>query len=1090
MSRPGSLRIQVFVTHRKEAGFRLRCLFLPEIEATAVRYETALNKLRQAVVRHFQGTRSSRATLDERLWLGFAPELHFELVPLGFDSGCRWVEGAFAAAHFSIAGRRYACLPQLEGLVADLGESHLDKAQRSERLVAAIQAWFREQRKELGDAFDPQRYLASPNDELGELELSMHLAQGHFPFESDNDRRTSLRDDGIGDGPSEMARAAVDLNDMYPDALTRTILREEMVEELGRAIYRPDAGTGGAGAIVLVGPRGAGKTALVHGALRRYIDSESGRDRERLQKIWHLDPMRVISGMSIIGQWQRRMAVLLQYLQFRLRDDFRIARPDHLYCDNLVALLAIGKSSQNTLTLADVLRPLLEKRAFTMIGEATPEAWQKVQQRDRRFADLFRVIRVEPPPRDAAIRIVNWRRAELEQQHECRIAAAAVAELLKMERRFAADEVLPGSAIRVLDRLAVRHTRGEVGRAEVLAAYTATYHFREKLFSRQVGLAPAEAAAHFAARLVGQPEARARLVDVVALVKSGLAPTGKPLSSLLFIGPTGVGKSEAAKLLADFLFEDESGLVRFDMNEYVDGDASGRLIGDAHRPDGQLTSAVRQRRACVLLLDEIEKAHPSVHDLLLQVLGEGRLTDALGRTTDFSQCVVVLTSNLGAGAASRHTGFVRQAADVAHTYREAVERFFRPEFLNRIDQVVGFTPLAADDIAAIARLQLERVLARDGFVRRLTFLNVSAEALDHLARIGHDEALGARALKRGIERALTRPIAHRLAASHSGQPMLLDVAFDEGGLATRATMLEYARQRTVSLPEDTDSSTGYQQLAATANALHERLRAQLDAAPVEAEALALHALQVRLDPLREVLARRSWDLSERRAAPVRAVKQLSPRARDWRYMGRPMIDMLAAQHDIHALFEQLLTGSQPLRGADAELVRWQLEIDQLARRADSLGRHGIERVGVEIVPLQTGAGEAAVKAAWADYAALIAQLDLHELPSTRAGVRCFEGIGLRDAFGGECGIHLWYVGDDRPLPLAVRLLPMEGEGDGAAPPQPTEILRLRLDPVHPGDHRRLTDLRSGRVRKFNGPLTEDDWRLLLWDGRAPLAVQD
>jgi ATP-dependent Clp protease ATP-binding subunit ClpC len=1083
MSGRGSLRIPVFVTHRKEAGYRLRCLFLPEIDATAMRYEAALNKLRQAVVHHFRGTRSTRATLDERLWLGFAPDLRFELVPLGFDSGRRWVEGAFAAAHFTVGERRYACLPQLDGMVADLGESHLDKAQRTERLVASIQAWFREQRKERGDAFDPQRYLAAPNDELGELEISMHLAQGRFPFESEHDLRAALRDDGIGDGPTEMARAAVDLNDLYPDELTRAILRDDAIEELGRAIYRPD---GGAGAIVLVGPRGAGKTALVHGALRQFMVSETGRDRAKLQKIWHLDPMRVISGMSVIGQWQRRMAVLLQHLQFRLRDDFRIFKPDHLYCDNLVALLAIGKSSQNTLTLADVLRPLLEKRAFTMIGEATPEAWQKVQQRDRRFADLFRVIRVEPPSREAAIRIVGWRRAELERQHECRIAAGAVAELLKMERRFAADEVMPGSAIRVLDRLAVRHARGEVGRAEVLAAYTAAYHFREKLFSRQIGLAPAEAAAHFAARLIGQPEARAQLVDVVALIKSGLAAPGKPLSSLLFIGPTGVGKSEAAKLLADFLFEDEGGLVRFDMNEYVDGDATGRLIGDAYRPDGQLTAAVRQRRACVLLLDEIEKAHPSVHDLLLQVLGEGRLTDALGRTTDFSQCVVVLTSNLGAGAASRHTGFVRQQANVAHTYREAVERFFRPEFLNRIDQVVGFTPLGADDIAAIARLQLERVLARDGFVRRLTFLNVSAQALDHLARLGHDETLGARALKRGIERALTQPIAQRLAASHSGQPMLLDVAFGEGGLTTRATVLDYATRRTVLLPEDTGSAAGYQALAAVADALHERLRAQLDTAPVEAEALALRALQVRLDPLREVLSRRSWDLSERRVAPGRTVKQSQPRPREWREASRQQaLDDLMVQQDIREFFEQLFAGALPVRGMDTELVRWQLEIDELASRADSLGRHGIERVAVEIMPLQTGAGEAAVETAWADYATLIAQLDLHELPSPRASVRCFEGIGLRDAFGGECGIHLWYAGDDRPLPLAVRLLSAELAAPDAAPaPLPTEIVRIRLEPARPGDHRRLTDLRSGRVRKFSGPLTEEDWRLLLWDGRA------
>ncbi|MCW7538708.1 AAA family ATPase [Aquabacterium sp. A7-Y] len=1073
-----TLKIPVFVTHRKESGYRLRCLFLPQIHAGAPRYETALNKLRQVVVQHFRGTQMDRSTLDERLWLGFAPELRFELVPLGFDSGRRWVEGMFATAQFSVAGRRYACLPQLDGIVADLGEQHLDKAARTERLVARIQAYFREQRKEQGDGFDPHRCLAAPNDELAELELSMHLAQGRFPFQNPFDLRARLHDDSVGDGASEMARVAVDLNELYPDGLSSAFLRDEAARELEASIYRPDRG-----AVVLVGPRGAGKTALVHGALRRYIASHPGRDRARLQKIWQLDPLRVISGMSVIGQWQRRMAVVLKYLQSRLPEGFGIDHPDHLYCDNLVALLSVGRSSQNTLTLADVLRPQLEKRAFTMVGEATPEAWQKIQQRDRRFADLFRVIRVEAPARELAIRIVGWRRAELEQQHGCRIDAAALAELLKLERRFAGEEVLPGSAVRVLDRLAVRHAGRQVGRDEVLSAYTAAYHFREKLFSRHVGLAPAEAHAHFAARLIGQPQARAELVDVVALVKSGLAPPGKPLSSLLFIGPTGVGKSEAAKLLADFLFEDEGGLVRFDMNEYVDAGALDRLIGDAARPDGQLTAAVRQRRACVLLLDEIEKAHPAVHDLLLQVLGEGRLTDALGRTTDFSQCVVVLTSNLGAAAAQRHTGFARQAADVQHTYREAVERFFRPEFLNRIDQVVTFTPLAAGDIEAIARLQLERVLSRDGFVRRLSFLNVSEDGLEQLAHLGHDETLGARALKRAIERTLTGLVAQRLASSHTDRPMLLDVTVEQGRLATRATLLDYAAPRPVALPPDSASASGYDSLSRQAEALHERLHAGLDTAPDPATVLALRAIQVRLDPLRDTLARITWELAEHRVPALRTARPRQPRPRDWRELGRPVTDMLFAQHDIHDFFEQLHTAAHPVRGAESELVRWQLELALLARRADCLQQHGLERVEIEIVTLQRGAVPAVVDTAWADYAALLAQLDLHELPAARPGTRCFEGAGLRSAFAGECGIHLWYMGDQRPVPVAVRLLPITAEN--LRPPPPTEIVRLRLEPARAGDQRRLTDLRSGWVRKFSGPLSEEDWRLLLWNGGSP-----
>jgi ATP-dependent Clp protease ATP-binding subunit ClpC len=1076
----GVLRIPLLVAHRKESGYRLRCLFLPEIEATAERYESALNKLRQAIQRHFRGTRSTRATLDERLWLTFAPPLRFELVALGFDSGRRWVEGLFAAAHFTLGERRYACLPQLEGIVADLGDGSVGHAQRNERLVASIQRFFRERRQALGDAFDPLRHLASANDELGELELSLHLGNGDFPFEEERDFFARMRGDDIGDGPTELARVATDLNELYPEELGQAILRDAQVAEVEQALYRADAG-----AFVLVGPRGAGKTALVHGAVRRHIDGQPGRQRSMLQKVWQLDPMRVISGMSIIGQWQRRMAVVMQHVQSRLRTTHAIDKPDHLYCDNLVALLAMGRSSQNSLTLADVLRPQLERRAFTLVGEATPEAWQKVQQRDRRFADLFRVIRVDAPARADAIRVVGWRRAELEQRHGCRIESAAVAELLKLERRFAGDEVLPGSALRVLDRLAVRHARQTVGRPEVVAAYLSDFHFRERLFSRHVGLAPSEAASHFAARLVGQAQARARLVDVVALVKSGLAAPGKPLSSLLFIGPTGVGKSEAAKLLADYLFADDGGLVRFDMNEYVDRDALDRLIGDAQRPDGQLTAAVRQRRACVLLLDEIEKAHPAVHDLLLQLLGEGRLTDALGRTTDFSQCVVILTSNLGAAAAERRTGFTQQASDAAHTYREAVERFFRPEFLNRIDQVVSFTPLAREDIAGIARLQLERVLARDGFVRRLTFLNVTSEALDHLAELGRDEALGARALKRGIERALTGPIAQQLASSQPGNPMLLDVAFARGELSSRATLLRYAGARPVPLPVD-EGAADYQRVRDDVRALHDALAAALDAGPAADAAFALRALQVRLDPLRDVLERRCWDLAERGRVPSGRPAISAARAREWREWGRQTNDMLEARLDIHEFFERLQDESAPVRGVEAELVRWQLELALLQRRARGLARRGVDRIRVEIAPLQADDGAPLVALAWSDYTTLLSELDAHELASPAPGVRCFEGAGLADAFAGECGVHLWYRGDDRPVPLGVGVRALD-DGDDVA--TAGEIVRIRYEPGREGEQRRMTDLRSGRVRKFAEPLGEEDWRLLLWDA-APSAHLD
>ena len=1068
------LQIPILVAYRKAIGYRLSSVFLPGLWASAERFEKAQARLRQAIVHRFRDERPDRDNLDDYLWLSFAPPMRFERVPLGFDSGQRWVEGSFATVFFSVGERHYACLPMLDGLVADLGPGGLTSAQRTERLVAHLQADFRERRKRLGDNFQPSDHFAAVTDELSELELSLPVQNARFPFEPGGSRRARLHGPQL-DGAVEVRRVATNLNDLYPDELSPALERDALVEELRHALYR-----GEPAAFVLVGPRGAGKTALVHGAVHRYLAAEVGRDPDKLAKLWHLDPLRVISGMSVVGEWQRRMEAVLQHVRMR---------HDHLYCDNLVALLSVGRSAQNRLTLADVLRPHLESRTLTLVGEATPQAWQKLQQRDRRFADLFRVIRVDAPPRATALRIIGWRRAVLEQRFACRIAPEALAELLKMEGRFKGDEVLPGSALRVLERLATRHAKRDIGRAEVLAAFTASHHFREAIFSRHLGLDLRRVAEQVAQRLIGQPQVRASLVDVVALAKSGLAAPHKPLASLLFIGPTGVGKSEAAKLLAELLFEDEGGLLRFDMNEYVDADAVDRLIGDARRPEGQLTGAVRQRRACVLLLDEIEKAHPAVHDLLLQVLGEGRLTDAQGRTTDFTQCVVVLTSNLGAVAASRHTGFAPGASDAAHTYREAVERFFRPEFFNRLDEVVNFEPLGAPELAAIAALQLDRVLAREGFVRRMTFLNLRTEALTHLSGLGRDEALGARALKRGIERVLTAPIARRLASSPAGQPMLLDVQLTpDGRLHSEAALLTQAAARPVAPPPHSDRPADYLQLSAQAEALHERLREALDQPTLaEPSVLALRAIQVRLDPLRDVLARRCWDLGERRGprtvSTPRPSRSLGAKLRNWGHGRQALLQELSVQQDMRDFLEQVHASAEPLRGVDSETADWCLQLALLQRRFEAVQARGVDRIRLAIAPLQDQRPAPCVATAWADYQVLLDELDAHELPGPRPapGTRCFEGAGLLDLLAGERGVHLWSVGADaRPLPLGLRLQSLD-EAEPA--PLPTEIVRLRREPARREDGCSLTDLRSTLVRKWpSGPLGAADWGLLLWCG--------
>ncbi|MGH9760328.1 MAG: AAA family ATPase, partial [Blastocatellia bacterium] len=353
------------------------------------------------------------------------------------------------------------------------------------------------------------------------------------------------------------------------------------------------------------------------------------------------------------------------------------------------------------------------------------------------------------------------------------IEAGALETLDRLHRRYATYSAYPGRPLRFLKNLFRNKSEDQpVDSDDVSRAFSAETGLPSFLLNESEPLDLAATTDWFRQRVVGQEEAVDLVVDLMATIKAGMARRGRPLASFLFIGPTGVGKTEMARSLAQFLFRDSSAsslggrMTRFDMSEYSDPAAVARLIGGSWDSEGLLTSRVREQPFGVVLLDEFEKAHPSFFDLLLQVLGEGRLTDSSGRLADFSNSVLIMTSNLGAESfRASPTGFHTRDEVVdrarAHYTRE-VKAFVRPEFFNRIDRIVPFSPLPEDALLKVARRELALIQRREGVLYEGLTLDINDEVVRHLAKAGFDPRYGARPLKRAVERELLIPLARAL----------------------------------------------------------------------------------------------------------------------------------------------------------------------------------------------------------------------------------------------------------------------------------------------------------------------------------------
>ncbi|RKH18259.1 ATP-dependent Clp protease ATP-binding subunit [Corallococcus sp. CA047B] len=660
-------------------------------------------------------------------------------------------------------------------------------------------------------------------------------------------------------------------------ALEHCFGREALVREVVDALE----GREGA-AVILVGPSGSGKTALVHEAVSRLTARQDAAGTRR--DVWRVDGNQFIAGMMYVGQWEARARGVVQEL---------VEVGDLLYVDDLASLVYAGRTHSERTNVAQFLEPHLARGELTVLAESTPERFERVREEAPTFASLFRVVHVPALDARATLPALLGTLRELEAASHAgavRLSPLALETLLDLQQRFVAHEAFPGKAVRLLRRVVSRPGTQENGvRRFTQEDVTSAMREQTGLPDFVLGSAPPKTRdaleRELAAQVAGQPEAVSAVVDAILTLQRSLQPPDKPLATYLFVGPTGVGKTETAKALARTLFGGEGRLVRFDMSEFVSASSITRLLGMPGAPDGELTTALRTQPFCVVLFDEVEKAHPRVFDALLQFLGEGRLTDGAGRTVDARQAVVVLTSNLGVREAAARTGFHRTADSAEAHYLSSVRAFFRPEFFNRLDRVVPFRPLTPTALRVVVEHALESLLSRRGIRRGNVLVEVEPALLDLLVEQAYDPRYGARPLKRALERRLTVPLAHHLV--RRGAEDLARVELfprgDDMGLSVELMAREsaWAPEPDPAVWTLADVSRVLEETASRLDALSAGEAARPRAPAANAEALELLE---RLERLRvEAVDIRETDLAERDFVETEeAVPKEVERAYDWR----------------------------------------------------------------------------------------------------------------------------------------------------------------------------------------------------------------
>ena len=545
----------------------------------------------------------------------------------------------------------------------------------------------------------------------------------------------------------------------------------------------------------LLGEPGVGKSALAE-ALAQRIAAGQITPALRGKRVLALDMASMVAGTKYRGDFEERFKNLLEELY---RDRSTILFIDEIH------LIAGAGAAEGAIDAASILKPMLARGEIQLIGATTPEEYRKTIQKDSALERRFGRVMVEEPTPAAAETILAGLMPRYERYHGVSIPPEAIHAAVELSVRYLPGRYLPDKAIDLLDEAAAARRIADAsgGRRALTPADIAKVVSKASgVPAERVGEAERERLANLeqrlAAEVIGQPQAVAAVASAIRRSRTGLRESGRPIGAMLFLGPTGVGKTQLARTLAKCWFGSEKALLRFDMSEYMERHTVARLLGAppgyvGHDEGGQLTEAVRRRPYSVVLFDEIEKAHSDIQNLLLQILEDGNLTDSQGRRADFSNTIILLTSNLGARCLSGQTsplGFGAAAAETQRRGQQAIQEakeFFRPELMGRLDETVLFDPLGPEQLAGIADrllVELEQRAARQGYTLHHTPAAAKVLAGDKVP------PYGARELRRTVSRAVEQALADRIAAgtAHPGTVYTADVDADGHIILTEDTM--------------------------------------------------------------------------------------------------------------------------------------------------------------------------------------------------------------------------------------------------------------------------------------------------------------